>query len=105
VLLELMGAAAPIESWPDPATRRERAAHSRQAAQGQAAQGDRPGTPDRAKAVAAGESPAGLLDRERRRRRQAAVAARPDAPARLGEAIRRRPLFLVEPDEDAGRDQ
>jgi hypothetical protein len=119
VLLELLADHAPVAQWPTqrsrskqrPTSKRHRTARAREAAQTAAAARDRPredeDTPEGPSAT--NVMPLGLdqhagqvqdaIDAERRRRREAAVPRRPDPPPRLGEAFRRRSLFIL-PDKD-----
>lgn len=45
------------------------------------------------------------VDAERRRRREAAVPHRPQPPPRLGDAFRRRSLFLLPADDEPADDE
>jgi hypothetical protein len=112
LLLQLIGAHIPIEAWPTQMPKKKRKDHAREVLQGQAAAADRPPSATAASAAERDDAavvPLGWTDRaaeavqamddERRRRREAAVPQRPDPPPRLGEAFRRRSLFLL-PAED-----
>ncbi|MFE7126699.1 transposase [Streptomyces sp. NPDC057617] len=108
VLLELLGSAIPVESWPTQMTKTERKRRSRQAVQTQAAEADRThpnvlARPAEAEVVAwPGQawSVQQSVDADRRRRREQTVADRaPVVPPRLGASLRR-PLFLLLPDDE-----
>jgi hypothetical protein len=111
LLLDLVGGHIPVDAWPTQLRKTERTTHARQASQERAARADRPepatarheraadaapvqpGTsswPQRARAAQ------DAVDGERRRRRLDAVDDLPAAaPGRLGDAFRRRNLFLL----------
>ncbi|MGW8780232.1 transposase [Streptomyces sp. NPDC055796] len=102
VLLDVLGEAIPVDQWPTQKTKkRDRTDRSRRAHQGRAAEADRTSAavgevvswPEQADTVAR------AVDADRRRRREA-IAHQPTPPPRLGEALRRRSLFLLPPDED-----
>jgi hypothetical protein len=93
-------------------TGEQRARHSRESAQGQAARNDRP-QPATAPAGEPAPAPArleeraaqaaGALDGERRRRREQALAGRRiEPPPRLGTGLRRAGLFALSGDDDEG---
>ncbi|GAA4546475.1 hypothetical protein [Amycolatopsis samaneae] len=126
LLLELLGAHTPVESWPS-ITKSRRAELSRDTTQGAAADADqtsaRPlraaGTPKPARRRGTAARPSSpperswpghartvesAVDTERHRRRETALANTPlSRPARLGDAFRRGNLFLLTDDDtDAG---
>ncbi|WP_439678212.1 hypothetical protein [Embleya sp. MST-111070] len=72
----------PVDQWPTRMPRKERTGRARQAEQARTVQD--------------------AVDLDRRRRREEAVrdTDRPVLPPRLGEAVRRRSLFLLPPDPD-----
>ncbi|MFE2543618.1 transposase [Actinacidiphila glaucinigra] len=107
VLLDLLGAALPVDRWPTRMTKKERTALSRQSHHAQASQTDRdhpraPAPQTDADVIAwpgQADGLQGTVDRDMRRRREQAVAGRqPVVPERLGSSLRRS-LFLL-PDED-----
>jgi hypothetical protein len=118
LLLDLLSGVTPVPQWPTQASpartgKRQRTEHAREATRAAAAHTDRPEAP-RATEPGCGQDvrtvvpmrPAGRLaevhtavDAERRRRREAAVPDRPQPPPRLGDAFRRRSLFLLPADE------
>lgn len=105
VLVELLGAATPVDQWPTQQAKRERkrdrAARSRESDRaGQAAT-------DRARAAEPSPPPDGpdaeatrTVDISRRRRREAAANREPVAPLLLHESLRRGGLFLLPPVTD-----
>ena len=116
VLLDLLGAHIPVESWPSMA-KTKRTELTRDDTQARAAAADqrsarhlRPVDP-RTTPPASGREPSwpqhantlqDAVDSDRRRRREEAVADQPiTAPARLGDASRRGSLFLLTDDADA----
>jgi hypothetical protein len=112
LLLELISAHIPVETWPTQMPKKKRRDHAREVLQGQTAAADRPSAAAAASAAARDDAPvvplgwkerateaAQAIDDERRRRREQAVPERPLPPPRLGEAIRRRSIFAV-PEED-----
>jgi hypothetical protein len=112
LLLRLLGACTPVSQWPTQMTGEQRARHSRESAQGQAARNDRP-QPATAPAGEPAPAPArleeraaqaaGALDGERRRRREQALAGRRiEPPPRLGTGLRRAGLFALSGDDDEG---
>ncbi|MFF2544802.1 transposase [Kitasatospora sp. NPDC058063] len=113
VLLEILGSVIPVADWPSQMTKREKTARSRRATQAAQATADRPRPPtpatseaSDAKVVPWPRQAAGVqaaVDADRRRRREAAVTSRPTPPPRLGDALRRRNLFLL-PDDDSDTD-
>ncbi len=116
LLLQLIGAHTPIEQWPTRMTKAQRIQHAREVPQAEAAARDRPSpapSPETAPPVPPAP-PAEVtplrwperarqseeaIDAERRRRREQAVPRRPDPPPLLGEAFRRRSLFILPDDE------
>ncbi len=93
-------------------TRQEKKAQAREAAQSDAAAADRPAPPGRPDD--GGRKPAAVvplrrpdralqaraaIDEQRRRRREAAVPARPQAPGTLGDGLRRTSLLSI-PEDD-----
>ncbi|MFI8461687.1 transposase [Kitasatospora sp. NPDC085464] len=113
VLLEILGSVIPVAEWPSQMTKREKTARSRRAAEAAQAAVDRPRPPSPEPAAEptpqAGarvvpwprqaDSVQAAVDAERRRRREAAVTGRPTPPPRLGDALRRRNLFLLSDDD------
>lgn len=125
LLLELIGAHIPVDAWPTQMSKAQRTAHAREVTQAHAVANDRPNdTGSTAGATAPSRqsrrqpAPAPpvpatapswpqrarqaqqAVDGDRRRRRHTAVDGQPiTTPARLGDAYRRRNLFLL-PDED-----
>lgn len=120
LLLELIGAHIPVDAWPTQMGKAERSAHAREVTQARAVSTDRPDSDSSATASrrprrrpaptpsSVAEAPSWpqrarqvqhAVDDERRQRRRDAVDSRSiTAPARLGDAFRRRNLFLL-PDE------
>jgi hypothetical protein len=119
LLLDLLGGVTPVPQWPTQASptrtdRRHRTEHAREATRAAAATADRPPA-STASGPAGGKEPATVVplrpaqhatqvqtavDAERRRRREAAVPHRPQPPPRLGDAFRRRSLFLLPADDE-----
>jgi hypothetical protein len=112
LLLKLLGAHVPVSSWPGQMTRQEKKAQAREAAQSDAAAADRPAPPGRPDD--GGRKPAAVvplrrpdralqaraaIDEQRRRRREAVVPARPQAPGTLGDGLRRTSLLSI-PEDD-----
>jgi len=115
LLLRLLGAHIPVDSWPTRMTRAQRTEHARDSTQAGAASADRPasaGSPAPApqadvvplrwpgRARDAGHA----VDAERRRRREAAVPARPEPAPLMRDALRHRSVLRI-PDEDPGDEQ
>jgi hypothetical protein len=129
LLLDLIGAHIPVDAWPTRMGKAERTAHARETMQAQAAAADRPARPAQpaARSSRAGDHgtapvPASAdsarpverpgwskrarqtqqaVDDDRAQRRRQALADQPVAlPPRLGEAFRRRNLFLLPDDDD-----
>ncbi|WP_210608896.1 hypothetical protein [Streptomyces rhizosphaericus] len=105
VLLDLIGARSPVDSWPSQMTKAERTERAREVARARAAERDRrapagptplPVTPRPAELVRQNQQ---AVDAERRRRREAAVAAPLVSPPRLGDGLREHSLFTL-PDAD-----
>ncbi len=126
LLLDLIGARIPVDAWPTQMSKTERTTHAREAERVRAADADRPsrdldpaGAPDAAlpmrrpakRHAGAGTTAswpeharqtAHAVDDDRRRRRDEAVDGQPiTPPGRLGDAFRRRNLFLLPADADA----
>ncbi len=117
LLLDLLGGVTPVPQWPTQTSptrvgRRHRTEQAREVTRAAAAHGDRPPAAT-ASGSAGGQEPATVVplrpaqhatqvqtavDAERRRRREAAVPNRPQPPPRLGDAFRRRSLFLLPAD-------
>ncbi|MET8539895.1 transposase [Kitasatospora sp. NPDC004799] len=115
VLLELIGARAPVSQWKTRLTKSQRREHAREVTRAKAAAGDRPRRGDGESRSAAGggvvtpmrwpervRQAQESLDGERRHRREGAVEGRPKPPPPLGEAFRTRDLFLL-PEDDEGQ--
>ncbi|MBT2401388.1 transposase, partial [Streptomyces sp. ISL-100] len=122
VLLELIGGNIPVAQWPTQLKKKQRMEHAREVAQAAAAEADRPQTPP-AKPATAPMPPAPAeegkvvtlrwreralqgqdsMDRERRRRREAAGPEHPAAPPGLDERLRSSSLMALL-DEDFGDD-
>ena len=114
LLLKLLGAHVPVDRWPGQLTRQEKKAQAREAAQSDAAAADRPARllpgrttrtgsrplvvplrrPDRALQARA------AIDEQRRKRREAAVPHRPQAPGTLGDGLRRTSLLSIPEDDE-----
>jgi hypothetical protein len=112
LLLRLLGAHIPVGSWPARMTRSERTEHARESTQASAASADRPPgagstEPSRQADVMplrwlGRASDAGhAVDAERRRRREAAVPARPEPAPLMRDALRDRSMLRI-PDEQQG---
>ncbi|MFD1662166.1 hypothetical protein ACFSL4_29250 [Streptomyces caeni] len=109
VLLDLIGARSPVDSWPSQMTKAERTERAREVARARAAERDRrapagltplPVAPWPAELVRQTQQ---AVDAERRRRREAAVAAPLVSPPRLGDGLREHSLFtLPDTDDEAG---
>ncbi|GIE93915.1 DDE-type integrase/transposase/recombinase [Paractinoplanes rishiriensis] len=118
LLLDLLSDVTPVHQWPTQAGpagtgKRHRTEHAREATRAAAAHADRPEAPPAAEPGCGQDvgtvvpmRPVGrvaqvqtAVDAERRRRREAAVPDRPQPPPRLGDAFRRRSLFLLPADE------
>lgn len=118
LLLRLLGAHIPVTSWPTRMTRAQRTEHARESTQASAAASDRPAFPaeagppvpaEQAKVVALhwpgrAREAEYAVDAERRRRREAAVSARPEPAPLMRDALRRHSMLRV-PDEDPGEQQ
>ncbi|MFG2872789.1 transposase [Streptomyces sp. NPDC048338] len=119
ILLEMLGAVDPVESWPSQMTKSQRMQQAREIAQAQAAAADRPQPQERGESpllAAVGVPEAELplrerarqatrsLDAHRRRRREAAGPPRPSQPASLGSSRRGRNLFVIADDDDTPGD-
>jgi hypothetical protein len=115
LLLELIGANIPVERWPTQMSRKQRTDQAREDAQHTASVADRPGAVDtggpsatfgaarqqaRARWSQRAHDANNAVDEHRRHRREQAVPARPEAPARLGERLRRTSLLAPLPPED-----
>lgn len=102
LLIGLLSAHVPVSRWPGQPSKQQRS-HSREKAQGAAAQSDRntarqPGKEEQARQMVT------ALDSSRKSKRLSAAAGNPvTAPARLGDSLRRRsPLLLaIEPETKA----
>jgi hypothetical protein len=124
LLLRLLGAHIPVDSWPTRMSRAQRTEHARESTQAGAASADRPALPD-GTGLPAFPSQADVVplrwpgradgtgravDAERRRRREAAVSSRPEPAPLMRDALRHRSMLRI-PDEEqdtqpgAGRDQ
>ena len=118
LLLELIGARIPVDSWPTQMSKRERTEHSREVLQARAAAGDRPPAPSgpaddtvipfpAPEPAAAGKAGwreraadvSSTVDRERARRRREAVPGRAAPAPRMNS---RRPGLFAVPDDGAG---
>lgn len=111
VLLDLVAAQTPVNTWPTQMTKTQKAERARELARARQAALDRPdkppaGTGQPSAVVTSLElarSKQDAIDADRRRRREAAVPSRPSPPPLLGESLRRNSLFLL-PDEDTDRE-
>jgi hypothetical protein len=113
LLLELIGAHTPVDRWPTLMTKAQRMEHAREIAQADAAARDQPGASRPSSEVVRegdvvplrweerGRQTEEAVDIQRRLRREEAVPQRQVLPPLLGEAFRRRSLFLL-PDDDQG---
>ena len=115
LLLKLLGAHVPVDQWPGQMTRQQKKHQAREAAQSEAAAGDRPaGSSGQPGKPAESHEPATVVplrwperarhaqaavDDERRHRRELAVPQRPAAPGALGDLMRRTSMLLI-PEED-----
>jgi hypothetical protein len=115
LLLKLLGAHVPVGQWPGQMTKRQKKHQAREAAQSEAAAGDRPaGSSGQPGKPAESHEPATVVplrwperarhaqaavDDERRHRRELAVSQRPAAPGALGDLMRRTSMLLI-PEED-----
>jgi len=110
MLLRLLGAHIPADSWPTRMTRTQRTEHARESTQASAASADRPPAagstgPSRQADVVPLHWPGrasdteDAVDAERRRRREAAVPARPEPAPLMREALRLRSMLRI-PDEE-----
>jgi hypothetical protein len=124
VLLRLLGASVPVDSWPARMSKAQRTGHARESTQASAASADRPALPDGAVVPASppradvvplrwpgrADVTERAVDAERRRRREAAVPARPEPAPLMRDELRRRGMLRI-PDEeqdaqpDVGQDQ
>ncbi len=114
VLLALLGGQTPVQQWPTQQptrSKQRRTDHAREIAQAETAASDRPDAGQAPTSAPPGEvvvlqwpervrQTEEAIDAERRRRREQAVPSRPEPPPRLGEAFRRRSLFILPDDED-----
>jgi hypothetical protein len=128
LLLDLIGAHVPVEAWPTRMGKTERVAHAREAAQAQAAAADRPASTARNIASSQPTGPATATpapapgdrqgwrqraqlsqraaDSDRAHRRGQALAGQSvSPPPRLGDAFRRRNLFLLPAEDDTDPDR
>ncbi|MFF7879698.1 transposase [Streptomyces sp. NPDC020794] len=102
-LLQLLADHATVQQWPGQLTKAQRSERAREAAQVQAAAGDRPAAGTAGAAI--GSRPHRLVlvdeavDTERRSRRESALLQPPSAPRRLGEGSRRRAHALMAADD------
>jgi hypothetical protein len=116
LLLRLIGGHIPVSAWPTQMTRNQRTGHAREVTQARAAATDRPAPPGepgedqpavvpsrwRERAGQAGDA----VDADRRRRREQATAGQAvTIPPRLGDAIRRKNLFMLPEDGDIADDE
>ena len=114
LLLKLLGAHVPVDRWPGQLTRQEKKAQAREAAQSDAAAADRP-APSPARPDDEDREPAAVvplrrpdralqaraaIDEQRRKRREAAVPHRPQAPGTLGDGLRRTSLLSIPEDDE-----
>lgn len=116
LLLRLLGAHIPVDSWPTRMTKAQRTEHARESTQASAASADRPAPPAGSSAIAPQADVVPLhwpgrardaelaVDAERRRRREAAVPARPEPAPLMRDALRHRSVLRI-PDEDDGEEQ
>jgi len=114
LLLRLLGAHIPVDSWPTRMTRAERTGHARESTQARAAAADRPPGPAAAERAAREENVMALqwpqrarqaedaVDAERRRRREAAVPARPEPAPLLRDALRGQSRLRIPDDQAPG---
>ena len=112
-LLDLLGAAIPVQQWPTQLSQQQRRQHAREVAQAEAATGDQPACepPGPADAPSSGQvtgkaktggrarQVSDAVDADRRRRRQAAVPQPAEPPERLGDGVRRRSRLLKVEDQ------
>ncbi len=106
ILLELLSHASPVQEWPTQQPKKRRAAHAREAAQGEAAHDDRRMAPSEPRPATAatwderGRDVEQVVDIERRRRREHAVGQFPlSAPPRLGAGLRRHSRLILPADD------
>ncbi len=114
LLLKLLRAHVPVGRWPGQMTRQEKKAQAREAAQADAAAADRP-APSPAGPDSEDREPAAVvplrrpdralqaraaIDEQRRKRREAAVPGRPQAPGTLGDGLRRTSLLSIPEDDE-----
>jgi len=113
ILLELLGDANPVEHWPTQLSKKQRVGSAREAMQGNAADRDRTQAVA-AEAISAIQAAAEqrhsdveqVVDSERRRRREAAVAELlPSPPQRLGSALRQHSRLLIASDDTEAGDE
>ncbi|MFE2476715.1 transposase, partial [Streptomyces sp. NPDC059389] len=116
VLLELIGSRIPVSQWSTRKPKVQRTERSREALQAAAAQADRPNQASSREPVQAAAIPGSVvtplrwperarqaeesIDSHRRHRREQAVQSRPKPAAPLGEAYRKRDLFLLPEDDE-----
>jgi hypothetical protein len=106
LLLQLLGAHVPVDSWPARMSKAQRTEHARESTQASAASADCPpgarsGGPAQeadvvplhwsGRARDAGEA----VDAERRRRREAAVPVRPEPAPLMRDALRHRSMLRI----------
>jgi hypothetical protein len=105
LLLKLLGGDVPVDKWATQMSKKQKTAHAREAAAGAAAGADQPGAVVTGRTamrhgtadvvpLRAGDVRDAVTD-ERRRRREAAVPVRPEAPRALGESVRGGELFVL----------
>lgn len=113
ILLELIGAAAPVDRWPTQMSKAQRIEHAREELQAEAAARDRPPTPEADDQTGADEPGVVLplrwpqraqdthstLDADRRRRREA-VHTTPQIPQPLGATYRKHNMFALSDEEE-----
>jgi hypothetical protein len=108
VLLRLLGGACPVPQWPSQMGRKQKRGRARETAQGDQAASDRTGRAgegNRGKVVplrwpGQAAQAGGLLDAERRRRREEAVPVTPKPPPGLGASFRERNVFVLPQDDE-----
>ncbi|MEU1216704.1 transposase [Streptomyces sp. NPDC005790] len=111
VLLDLLAAVTPVESWPGrPEARKKAAARARELARARASIKDRPARqppPASASNPAPGRDVAAAITADRARRRQAAARGAPPVPApSLGDDVRSRLLYpAARPSSDHGTEE
>jgi hypothetical protein len=114
LLLWLLGAHIPVDSWPTRMTKTQRTEHARENTQAQAAAADRPPGPAGTGQPAGGTNVVTVqwpqrgrqtedaVDAERRRRREAVVPVRPEPAPLLRDALRGRSRLRIPDDPASG---